>query len=160
MKYNIIQEIINYFGKDIPRINHALKVYSYAQCIAKSENLDDTQIEIIEYTALLHDIGIPVSIEKYGICTGTHQEIEGPPIARKILEKYSIPIDIIDKVCFIISKHHTYKACNSIEFQIIIEADFIVNAFEENITQNAISHMYNDWFKTGEGKIILRNLFL
>ena len=160
MKHNITQEMITYFGRDISRINHALKVYAYAQTIASSENLNAEQIQIVEYTALLHDIGIPICEQKYGACSGKCQEIEGPPIARKILDRHKVLNTIIEQICYIIAHHHTLKAINSIEFQIIIEADFIVNAFEENISSDSISHMYNEWFKTDGGKFILKNLFL
>ena len=83
----VIDEAIGYFTPDIRRINHLFKVYSYAKTIGEMENLDEKMQEILEVTAVLHDIGIKVSEEKYQSSAGCYQEIEGPGIARKILEQ-------------------------------------------------------------------------
>jgi hypothetical protein len=152
--------MIDYYGTDVRRINHALKVYGFAQTIALQENLHAEQFAIVELAAILHDIGIPVSEQKYGSCDGKYQEIEGPPIARQMLENYKIPAHIIDRVCFIIGHHHTLKAIEGIDFQIIVEADFFVNAFEEEISKSAIIHMRNSWFKTKSGINLLNRLYL
>ena len=37
--------------------------------------------------AILHDIGIHKAEEKYKSSAGNYQEIEGPPIAKAIMEK-------------------------------------------------------------------------
>ena len=50
-----------------PELIIFLKVYSYAKTIGEMENLDEKMQEILEVTAVLHDIGIKVSEEKYQI---------------------------------------------------------------------------------------------
>ena len=82
-----LSKMIEYFGADVRRINHALKVHSFASLIAKNENLNAEIQEITEVAAILHDIGIPVSELKYGSCIGKYQELEGPPIAREMLQQ-------------------------------------------------------------------------
>ena len=52
----VIDEAIGYFTPDISRINHLFKVYSYAKTIGEMENLDEKMQEILEVTAVLHDI--------------------------------------------------------------------------------------------------------
>ena len=73
----VITAMIEYFGSDKKRIHHFLKVYSFAKTIGESENLlpDDQELEI---SAIVHDIGIKVSEEKYNSSAGKYQELEGP----------------------------------------------------------------------------------
>ena len=82
---NVISKMIGYFGKDIVRINHALKVYTFARNIALFENLSEQQFRVLEISSILHDIGIKVSELKYGSSAGNYQELEGPPVALKLL---------------------------------------------------------------------------
>lgn len=160
MKGKILQEMLTYFGTDARRINHALKVLGFAKAIALGENLNNEQLEIIELTAILHDIGIPNSEIKYGSPHGRYQEIEGPPVAQELLKKHNVPTHIIERVCFLIGNHHTYKNIDDIDFQIIIEADFFVNAFEDSLSEKAITHMRDQWFKTETGIRLLSQMYL
>src|SRR5512137_2621367 len=73
-----------YFGVDSRRIDHARRVTGYARQLLDSEPGDT---ELVLATALLHDIGIPEAERKYGSCAGNLQEIEGPPMARRILSR-------------------------------------------------------------------------
>lgn len=54
----IIEKMIQYFGTDVRRINHALKVYGFARCIARKEKLTENELFIVDIVAILHDIGI------------------------------------------------------------------------------------------------------
>ena len=65
---NVIYKVIEYFGDDVRRINHFLKVYGYVKMIGECENLDDSMQEILEVTAVLHDVGIKVAEQKYNSC--------------------------------------------------------------------------------------------
>ena len=65
MIQDVLKTMIEYFGNDILRINHALKVYGFASTICRSETANRDTIDIIEIAAILHDIGIHVSEKKY-----------------------------------------------------------------------------------------------
>jgi HD superfamily phosphodiesterase len=54
--------MIEYFGADIKRINHALKVYGFASCIAQRENLTVDEVFVVEIAAILHDVGIKAAV--------------------------------------------------------------------------------------------------
>jgi HD superfamily phosphodiesterase len=95
---------------DIRRIEHSLKVYGWALQLGVSEAIDEKMLKILEITALLHDIGIHVAEKKYGHSTSQYQELEGPPVAREILTTLGYAPEIVERVCFIISKHHTFTA--------------------------------------------------
>ena len=92
------------FGDDNRRKRHALQVTSYAKEILKSEPGDE---EVVVVSAILHDIGIPESIRKYGNANGPNQEKEGPPIARRILQHLGASPVLIEEVCGIIASHHS-----------------------------------------------------
>jgi UDP-N-acetylglucosamine transferase subunit ALG13 len=48
----ITLEMIQYFGNDARRINHALKVYSFAKTIAELEHLSQDNRTVIALTAI------------------------------------------------------------------------------------------------------------
>jgi len=155
-----LTRMMDYFGKDVRRINHALKVYSFASLIARKEVLQDSELLITDLASILHDIGIPVSEQKYGSCIGKYQEIEGPPIAREILGNLGASSEIVDRVCYLIGNHHTYTKIDGIDFQILVEADFLVNIYEDEMSADAVESVLKKYFKTSTGKSILRSMYL
>ena len=156
----IILDMIDYFGSDVKRINHALKVYSFSLIIGGNENLTDEKKTIIELTSILHDVGIKESEKKYKSTAGNYQEIEGPPIAEALLKKRGICKEIIDRARYIIGNHHTYSKIDDIDFQILVEADLIVNIYEDEANKKEIENVYNKIFKTKTGKYLLQSMYL
>ncbi len=88
---SVISKMIHYNSGDPRRINHALKVYAFAKAIGEQEGLPLVQQQTLETAAVLHDIGIHVSEEKYHSAAGNYQEIEGPPIAQVMLGALVFP---------------------------------------------------------------------
>jgi len=152
--------MIEYFKNDVKRINHALKVTSFALILISNLQLEKETKDIIIYSAILHDIGIKEATVKYGSSAGKYQEIEGPEIAEKILIKLDIPQEIINRVCFIVGNHHSYNKIDGIDFQILIEADFLVNIFEDEMSVDSIKSIDKQIFKTEEGKRLLEIMYL
>ena len=60
-------------------------MHDFAGVIGKLEKLGDEEQNILEIAAIVHDIGIKVSEEKYGDADGKHQELEGPVIALSLI---------------------------------------------------------------------------
>jgi HD superfamily phosphodiesterase len=144
---------------DLKRIEHSLKVYAYARNLGIAELLEPWLLEVLELTALLHDIGIHMAEKKYGKCTSQDQEKEGPPIAREIMKSLSFSEDKIDRVCFVISKHHTFTAVDGIDFQLLVEADFLVNSSEDHMSEYQITHFTKNIFRSESGLDYLRLLY-
>lgn len=155
----VLLDMIKYFGDDVKRINHAIKVHGFACTICSAENIAGTKKEIIEIAAILHDIGIKVAEKKYNSTAGNYQEIEGPPIALEILNNHKISNEIIERVCYLIGNHHSYHKIDDIDFQILVEADFIVNSFEDNIDRKSIESIKNKYFKTISGQEIFNTMY-
>lgn len=159
-KSTLISEMIKYYEGDVKRVNHFMKVYSFAKTIGEMEQIDDARQEILEITAIVHDIGIKLSEQKYNSSSGKYQQIEGPAIAKELLEKLGFDDSIISRVCFIVGHHHTYTAIDDIDFQILVEADFIINIYEDEVSQEAASKMRDNYFKTTTGINFLNLLYI
>lgn len=144
---------------DQKRIEHTMKVFSYAQALGRIEGIDAEKQHILELTALLHDIGIHVSEKKYQSSAAHYQELEGPGVAEEILQQIHVSQHIIDRVTFIIGHHHTFTAIDDIDFQLLVEADFLVNAVEDKMTESQIVSFAQNIFKSKCGKYFLKLLF-
>ena len=145
---------------DARRIQHFLKVYQFAALIGKLEGMSPEQQEILEIAAILHDIGIIPSEKKYGISNGKLQEQEGPAYARELLNRIGgYGQEFIDRVCFLIAHHHTYEGIDGLDWQILLEADFLVNSFEKNMPEDAIKKFRASVFRTKSGIALLNNQY-
>ena len=147
--------MIELYKGDSRRIQHFCKVHSYARLIAQMENVDYKTLFIIETAALTHDIGIHTCEEKYGECGGRLQEKEGSALAKELLKRLGFETDISERVQYLIAHHHTYSNIDGIDYQILVEADFLVNMYED-----AVLKAYNNIFKTKYGKYICKDMFL
>lgn len=82
-----------------------------------------------------------------------------PAIAERLLEKLGFEKDISERVQYLIAHHHTYNNINEIDYQILVEADFLVNIMEEGSSKEAAIKAYQNIFKTSCGKKICREMF-
>ena len=156
---DLFMDMIAYYDGDPKRIQHFTKVHSYARLIGIGEELDDASLFILEAAAYTHDIGIRVAEEKYGRCDGKLQEQEGPIIAQKMLSQLGFENYIVERICFLIGHHHTYDNIDGLDYQILVEADFLVNLYEDDAGNRAINKAYKRIFKTETGKKIFRLMF-
>ena len=156
---DLFMDMIAYYDGDPKRIQHFTKVHSYARLIGLGEELDDASLFILEAAAYTHDIGIRVAEEKYGRCDGKLQEQEGPIIAQKMLSQLGFENYIVERICFLIGHHHTYDNIDGLDYQILVEADFLVNLYEDDAGNRAIDKAYKRIFKTETGKKIFRLMF-
>ena len=123
------------------------------------ENVDKKCLFIIEAAALTHDIGIHFCEEKYGNCNGKLQEQEGPAIAEKLLEELGFDQDVSERVQYLIAHHHTYNNIDEIDYQILVEADFLVNIMEDGLSKSSFKSLSLSIFKTSMWKNNLQEMF-
>ena len=152
-------EMISYFSGDPKRIQHFLKVHAFSALIGRAERLDEHTLFVLEAAALVHDIGIKPAERLYGSCGGKLQEELGPDEARPILEKLGFTEEDTARICFLISRHHTYTDIDGIDLQILIEADFLVNLYEDNSSKEAVLSAYQNVFSTETGKELCRKIY-
>lgn len=157
---NVMRGMIAYYAGDPKRIQHFIKVYQFAKLIAQMEQADEQTRQLLEVTALVHDIGIKISEEKNHSSAGKYQELEGPAEAQKLLGGLGYPQPFIDRVCWLVGHHHTYDAIQSLDHQILVEADFLVNAYEDSLSESAIRQVLVKIFRTKSGIALLKTMYL
>ena len=151
--------MIHYYSGDPKRIQHLTKVHSYAHLIGCMENLDPRTLYILEAAAYVHDIGIKAAEEKYGQCGGKLQEQEGPVQARPLLESLGFDTEATDRICYLVAHHHTYSNIDGLDYQILVEADFLVNLHEDACSMENIRAARQRIFSTESGKELCRTIF-
>ncbi len=156
----LIEKMMEYYTGDPKRVQHFLKVYEFAKLIGKSESLDEETMHILRTAAIVHDIGIKISEEKYGSSNGKYQEKEGPAVAEPMLLALGYDEAVIDRVLFLIAHHHTYNEIEGLDYQILVEADFLVNLFEDGSNRETAEKVQKNIFRTNTGIKYLSNLFL
>lgn len=66
--------MITFDAGDAKRIQHFLKVYTYAALLGRQEGLRAEVQQTLELAAILHDIGIHAAEAKYRSAAGIYQE--------------------------------------------------------------------------------------
>lgn len=152
---DITRRMIAFSSGNHHDINHFLKVWAYAKTIGEAENLDPEQLKILEVAAIVHDIACPLCRVKYGNTAGPHQEAEGALLAREFLKDSGLTQEEVDRVVYLVGHHHTLKNIQGLDYQILIEADYLVNSEEKGLSKPNISHTKELLFKTATGKALL-----
>lgn len=159
MVYPLILKMTEYYEGRPRQIQHFMKVYTYAKMIGELEGLPANTQQILETAAITHDIGIKKSEEKYGDSSGSHQELEGPAIAEAMLREFGYEETLIQRVCYLIGHHHTYQNMDGMDYQILVEADFLVNLYENASDVQAVENALERIFVTETGKALCRTMF-
>jgi HD superfamily phosphodiesterase len=162
IKDSAISKMKQLLGDDDRRIDHALKVLRFSEEILQGEHITGKIAETVILTAILHDIGIHEAERKYNSNFGPYQEIEGPPIAKRMLREMGISNRTIERVCYIIGGHHTPSKVDDIDFQILWEADLLVNIEERGLMNDKnvnLEAIISKNFKTAAGKRIVETLY-
>ena len=147
----VLLNMMEYHAGDPKRIQHLIKVHSLANLICDLEAIDAPAREVVSIAALVHDIGIRNSELKYGSSAGRYQELEGPPEASALLSRLGYPASFVERVCWLVGHHHTYGSIREQDHQILVEADFLVNAYEGGMDSSAVATVREKIFKTGGG---------
>lgn len=155
----LYQRMISYYEGDPARIQHFVKVYSFAKMISEEEGMEEHDRYKLEAAAIVHDIGIKPAMEKYGRSDGRLQEQEGPAVAEEMLKSLGFGNDVIERVSYLVGHHHTYTEIDGLDYQILVEADFLVNYFENGMDKEAIKESVKKIFRTETGKRIAREMF-
>lgn len=153
----LIYEMIRW-DPDPRRVGHFLKVYGYAKTIGESEEFDAGDLDTLEAAAVVHDIGIRPSLEKYGSDAGPHQEKEGPGPALDMLLSCGYNRPQAERIAWLVGHHHTWRGVEAADHQILLEADLLVNLEEHNTTRKESDA--ENRFRTKMGREIYRALFL
>lgn len=156
----LLQAMVKYDRGDVRRIQHLVKVHDFAQMIAIAEGMDEDERFVLEAAAILHDVGIHAAEAKYGNCNGKHQEELGPNEARKVLaEVEGFTTEQTERICWLIAHHHTYTDVSAMDHRILLEADFLVNSFEDALSREGIVAFRDHVFRSASAIRMLNNMW-
>lgn len=156
----LMDAMIGYDHGDAKRIQHFVKVHDFATAIGKLEGLDEEMQFVLESASILHDIGIHISEQKYGSSSGKYQELEGPAEAEKLMREVGgYTEDQMDRIKYLIGHHHTYHGIDGMDYQILVEADFLVNLYEDGESKETAEAVRSRIFRTQSGIRFLSQMF-
>ena len=129
----ISTKMIEYSKGNLHDINHFMKVYAYAKTIGECEKLGNTN--------------------------GKYQEKEGEILVAEFLKDTGYSEEFINRVVFLVGHHHTLKDITGLDYQILVEADYIVNADESHYSKANINNAMEKIFKTPTGIALLKSIY-
>ena len=154
-----MEKMIVFSKENMHDIDHFMKVWAYAKTIGELENIDDETQYILEIAALTHDIACPLCCEKYGNTNGKYQEEEGAWLVKDFLADMGLTSVQIERVAYLVGHHHTFQRIDGFDYQILIEADFIVNAAESAYSKENIANFAETIMRTNSAKRLAAEVF-
>ena len=155
-----IRAMIDWERGEPHRIQHFLKVHSFCRYIGQEEGLAGEELEHLELAGVVHDIGIRPAEEKFGKHDGPIQEREGVEPARQLLRGIGVEEAVAERIAFLVGHHHTLTGVDGIDWQILLEADYLVNADEQGHSRSAIENFRRRVFRTASGTHLLDSIYL
>lgn len=157
-----VEAMSDYLRDDQPRIDHILRVLRFAEAIMDGEGVSERLDKVVTAAAIFHDIGIKEAKRKHGSPDWRFQEIEGPSIAREILQALGEDEGFIERVCYIVGNHHSADKVNGLDFRIVWEADWLVNL--KKVAQGAdadrLKTLIDENFRTRTGTALAEKVYL
>ena len=155
-----VEKMIDFYQGNLSDIEHFLKVWAYARTIGTQEGLDKDTQETLELATVVHDIACPYCREKYGNTNGKNQERESAPLVKEFFARMDVPETKVERIVWLVTHHHTYTDVDGIDYQILLEADFLVNASESHYSKESIETARDRIFQTATGLRLLESIFL
>lgn len=155
----ILEKMIKFSAGDRHGVAHFVKVWGYAKAIGELEKLDKETQFILEVAAITHDIACNFCREKYGSAAGKLQEKEGDPMVRDFLKDTGLDEGQVDRVAFLVGHHHTVTDVDGMDWQILLEADYLVNADEGKASDENIRNVKKTMFRTASGIAMLDSIY-
>ncbi|MCD8367069.1 MAG: phosphohydrolase [Clostridiales bacterium] len=157
-------EMVHYYQDDPQHIQHFIKVHSFSRLIAQLEQVDADTCFTLEAAAYVHDIGIKPALAQYHSSAGPYQERLGAPLALEMLTGLGFAPSVAQRVSYLVGHHHTYTDIDGLDYQILVEADFLVNLYEDYPDAAAARRHAADTacqriFKTAAGTRLCREMF-
>lgn len=148
----ITEKMIAFSGGDKHDIDHFLRVWGLARTIGQLEGLDEEKQFLLEAAALTHDIACPLCRIKYGHAAGKYQEKEGGGLVGSFFIGSGLSYPQVERIAWLVSHHHTYTHIDGMDHQILLEADYLVNAMEQGFSKEAVGNFLRLVMRTDSGR--------
>lgn len=155
----IMNKMIGYSNGHIHDIDHLMRVWTYAKTIGELEGLDEGTQFILETSAIVHDIACPLCREKYGNTNGKHQEREGMILVKDFFKDSDLTENQIQRIIYLVGHHHTFHEIDGLDYQILVEADYIANAMEEGYSKKNLKNFMKRIMKTKTAIQLTKSIF-
>ena len=155
----ILEKMIRYSNGNIHDIVHLVRVWTFAKTIGELEHIDAETQFILEVAAITHDIDCPLCRMFFGFVVGFFLELVGGSLELEFLHDTGLTPAQVDRVAYLVSHHHTLTDIDGIDYQILIEADYIVNAAESEYSKENIKGFIHKVMQTNSGSMLARQIF-
>lgn len=155
----LLEKMIVFSEGNLHDIDHFVRVWTYAKLIGEQEGLEEKTQFLLEAAAITHDIACPLCRQKYGNTDGKLQEREGAALVREFLARSDLAAETVERISFLVAHHHTLSCIEGLDWQILVEADYLANASENAYSRDAIATFGRTVFQTPSGTRLLRELF-
>ena len=134
-------------------ILHTQEVVAYTRMIAVGENMSQRAVEMQCVAACFHDIGCPLSRERYGNSLPVNQQKVGAEVASRLLETMDcLTDDEKSWVTKVVGTHHQYRYAKELHFEPLFEADLIANLLSGYFAKEKAEHLFSKMMTTNAGK--------
>lgn len=154
------RKMVEFYDGNLHDVEHFLKVWGFAKTIGELEGLDAHTQQVLELAAVIHDIACPLCREKYGNTLGKNQELESPALVEAFFEDLPVAREDVERISWLAAHHHTYEGVEGLDYQILLEADYLVNASESGYSRSAIEAFCKNVFRTEAGTRLLDSMYL
>ena len=86
--------------------------------------------------------------------------MESPPLVAAFFEGLPVERGDVERISWLVAHHHTYTNIDGLDHQILLEADFLVNAGESGYARSAIENFRQRVFRTAAGTELLDSMYL
>lgn len=155
----IMKRMIDFSEGNPHDIAHFLKVYALAKTIGESEGLDEETQLVLEAAAITHDIACALCREKYGNSDGPRQEWDYRRQVRLLLKDTGLTDCQIDRASYVVGHLHAPGSVQGMDYQILVEADYLANADENSYPISKIRSDKNTLFQTASGISLLESIY-
>ena len=80
-------------------------------------------------------------------------------LGREFLKDTGVDEDIAERVVYLIGHHHSPAEVDGIDYQILLEADYLVNADDGGDSTATIKNTMEHIFKTKTGTELLKSIY-
>ena len=81
-------------------------------------------------------------------------------MTRPFLEEFGIPDKHIERIEYLVGHHHTFSNIDGIDYQILVEADYIANASENSYPESNVRNFIERVMRTQSGISIANAVLL